>query len=48
LPYTLILDRNGKVVATHLGLISEAELTRMITPLLGDKAAMFGEQDGSG
>ena len=48
LPYTLILDRNGKVVATHLGLISEAELTRIITPLLGDKAAMFGEQDGSG
>jgi thiol-disulfide isomerase/thioredoxin len=35
LPYTLILDRNGKVIATHLGLISEAELTRIITPLLG-------------
>jgi thiol-disulfide isomerase/thioredoxin len=35
LPYTLILDRNGKIVATHLGLISEAELTRIITPLLG-------------
>jgi len=35
LPYTLILDRNGKVVATRLGLISEAELTRIITPLLG-------------
>jgi len=33
--YTLILDRNGKIVATHLGLISEAELTRIITPLLG-------------
>jgi thiol-disulfide isomerase/thioredoxin len=35
LPYTLILDRNGKVIAMHLGLISEAELTRIITPLLG-------------
>jgi len=35
LPYTVILDRNGKVVATHLGLISEDELTRIITPLLG-------------
>jgi len=35
LPYTLILDRNGKVIAVHLGLISEAELTRIITPLLG-------------
>jgi thiol-disulfide isomerase/thioredoxin len=35
LPYTVILDRNGRVVATHLGLISEAELTRIITPLLG-------------
>jgi thiol-disulfide isomerase/thioredoxin len=35
LPYTVILDRKGKVVATHLGLISAAELTRIITPLLG-------------
>lgn len=35
LPYTLVLDRNGKIVATHLGVISEAELTRIITPLLG-------------
>jgi thiol-disulfide isomerase/thioredoxin len=48
LPYTLVLDRHGTVVATHLGLISEAQLTRIITPLLGDKAAMFGEQDGNG
>jgi thiol-disulfide isomerase/thioredoxin len=48
LPYTLILDRNGKIVATHLGLISEAELTRIIAPLLGGKAAKFGEQEGSG
>jgi thiol-disulfide isomerase/thioredoxin len=34
LPYTLVLDRQGRVVATHLGLISEAELARIITPLL--------------
>ena len=33
LPYTLILDRNRKVIATHLGIISEAELRRIIMPL---------------
>jgi len=32
LPYTVILDREGKVIATHLGLISEAQLARIITP----------------
>ncbi len=32
LPYTVILNREGKVVTTHLGLISEAELARIITP----------------
>jgi thiol-disulfide isomerase/thioredoxin len=35
LPYTVILDREGKVVATHLGLISEAELARIVAPLSG-------------
>jgi thiol-disulfide isomerase/thioredoxin len=34
LPYTLILDRNGKLVAMHLGIISAAELTRIVTPLI--------------
>jgi hypothetical protein len=32
LPYTVILSRDGTVIATHLGLISEADLTRIITP----------------
>lgn len=32
LPYTVILNREGKVIATHLGLISEVELARIITP----------------
>lgn len=32
LPYTVILNREGKVIATHLGLISEADLARLITP----------------
>lgn len=32
LPYTVVLNRDGKVVATHLGLISEAELVRIISP----------------
>jgi thiol-disulfide isomerase/thioredoxin len=35
LPYTLVLDRNGKLVAQHLGIIPTAELTRIVTPLIG-------------
>jgi thiol-disulfide isomerase/thioredoxin len=35
LPYTVILDREGRLVTTHLGLISEAQLERLIAPLLG-------------
>jgi thiol-disulfide isomerase/thioredoxin len=35
LPYTLVLDRQGKLVATHLGIISGAELSRIVAPLLG-------------
>lgn len=35
LPYTVVLDRQGRIAATHLGLISEAELARIVTPLLG-------------
>lgn len=35
LPFTLVLDRSGKVVATHLGIISEAALVQIVAPLLG-------------
>jgi thiol-disulfide isomerase/thioredoxin len=35
LPFTVILDREGKVVTAHLGLISEAELARIVAPLSG-------------
>lgn len=35
LPYTLILDRRGFPVARHLGILSEADLERILTPLLG-------------
>jgi hypothetical protein len=31
----VILDREGRLVTTHLGLISEAQLERLIAPLLG-------------
>jgi thiol-disulfide isomerase/thioredoxin len=34
LPFTLVLDRQGKLVTTHLGRISEAELERVVRPLL--------------
>jgi thiol-disulfide isomerase/thioredoxin len=34
LPYTLILDRQGQLVATHLGVLTEAELDRVLAPLL--------------
>jgi thiol-disulfide isomerase/thioredoxin len=35
LPFTVILDRHGNLVKAHLGLISEAELTQIVAPLLG-------------
>lgn len=34
LPYTVVLDRDGRVVRTHLGKISEQELDEVVTPLL--------------
>ena len=34
LPYTVVLDQEGKVVRTHLGKISEQELDEVIAPLL--------------
>jgi thiol-disulfide isomerase/thioredoxin len=35
LPFTVVLDREGRLVATHLGLLSEAQLARLVQPLLG-------------
>jgi len=35
LPYTLVLDRQGVPVTTHLGILSEADLERILAPLLG-------------
>jgi thiol-disulfide isomerase/thioredoxin len=34
LPYTVILDRKGAIVATELGGLTEAKLTALIAPLL--------------
>lgn len=35
LPYTVVLDRDGNIVKTRLGGISEAELDAALKPLLG-------------
>jgi thiol-disulfide isomerase/thioredoxin len=35
LPFTVVLDRDGRLVTTHLGLLSEAQLERLVRPLLG-------------
>ena len=35
LPFTVVLDREGRLVATHLGLLSEAQLEQLVAPLLG-------------
>lgn len=35
LPYTVVLDRTGKIVRTRLGGISEAELDAALKPLVG-------------
>ncbi len=34
LPYTLVLDRNGRLLTTRLGALSEAELEILIRPVL--------------
>lgn len=35
LPYTVILSRRGLLVGTHLGILTEHELERLVRPLLG-------------
>lgn len=35
LPFTVVLDRNGNVVKSHLGLMTEADLDAVLAPLLG-------------
>ena len=34
LPYTVILDRNGKVAFTHAGALTEVSLDAVLLPLL--------------
>jgi thiol-disulfide isomerase/thioredoxin len=38
LPYTLVLDRAGNMVAGHLGILTEAQLSALVAPLLAGKA----------
>ena len=34
LPFTLVLDRNGSLIASHLGILTEAQLAQIVAPLL--------------
>jgi thiol-disulfide isomerase/thioredoxin len=34
LPYTVVLDRTGKVAASHLGDLNQAQLEKLVAPLL--------------
>jgi thiol-disulfide isomerase/thioredoxin len=34
LPYSVVLDRQGQVVETHLGLLSTAQMRQMVDPVL--------------
>jgi peroxiredoxin len=34
LPFTLVLDRNGNLIASHLGILTEAQLAQIVAPLL--------------
>ncbi len=38
LPFTVVLDRDGKLVKSHLGLITAEELEKLLGPLLADTA----------
>ena len=38
LPYTVIVDRSGKIVATRLGGVDEKFLEQMLQPLLQNKS----------
>ncbi len=35
LPYTVVLDRQGRLVTTHLGILSESQLEQLLRPVLG-------------
>ncbi|MEU6254199.1 TlpA disulfide reductase family protein [Streptomyces sp. NPDC047043] len=34
LPFTIVVDRSGKVAATRMGEVTQAQVTKMVTPLL--------------
>ncbi|MFA5170808.1 MAG: redoxin family protein [Sulfuriferula sp.] len=40
LPYTVVIDQKGNVVATEMGALSREKLTTIITPLLAKKSAL--------
>ncbi len=40
LPYTVVIDQKGNVVATEMGALSREKLTAIITPLLAKKSVL--------
>jgi thiol-disulfide isomerase/thioredoxin len=38
LPFTIVLDRDGKVITTHLGAVSGEELRKLLGPRIADAA----------
>lgn len=43
LPFTIVMDRGGKLVKSHLGLITEEELETLLGPLLESAAKDSGK-----
>jgi cytochrome c biogenesis protein CcmG/thiol:disulfide interchange protein DsbE len=48
LPTTFVIDRDGRIAATHIGLVSKSDYEDEIVPLLEDKPAGGGTGPESG
>ncbi|MFF5566340.1 TlpA family protein disulfide reductase [Streptomyces sp. NPDC012623] len=46
LPFTILIDRTGKVAAARMGMVTEEEMAGLITPLLPKTASGSAEPEG--